>query len=165
MRPAELVEDGDLLINRMLEMRGRNTVRVSKVKGHADEGMVREGRVRELDRIGHNAADEVADFGRRRVDFPVIDARRDFDGVCGRWYPLILDLHRFFVLQFRELCVVNRDHGDRTALDPLVWSDGALPKRRRLCREERGRACCLVLRHSGGRSGSMFLPLRLLLRM
>ena len=43
--------------------------------------MVRDGRVRELDRIGNNAADEMADFGRRRVDFPVIDARRNSVGV------------------------------------------------------------------------------------
>ena len=51
--PAELVKDGDviLLMGRMLEMRGRDTVRVSEVKEHADDGMVREGRVRELDRI------------------------------------------------------------------------------------------------------------------
>ena len=65
----ELVTDGDLLtlIRRMLDLRGRDTVRITKVEGHADEGMVFDGRVRELDRLGNNAADEAADFGRRRV--------------------------------------------------------------------------------------------------
>ena len=74
------MKDGDLilLIGRILEMRGRDTVRVSEVKGHAVEGMLRDGGVRELDRPGNNAADEAADLGRRRVDFPVIDARRNF---------------------------------------------------------------------------------------
>ena len=69
--PAELVKDGDLilLVNGMLEMRGRETVRISKVSEHADECMVRAGQVRELDRVGSAAADEAADFGRRRVDF------------------------------------------------------------------------------------------------
>ena len=43
------------------------TLRVSKVKGHADEAMVRNGQVREADRLGDSAADEAADFGRRRV--------------------------------------------------------------------------------------------------
>ena len=33
------------------------------------EGMVRDGRVRNLDRLGNSATDEAADFGRRRVDF------------------------------------------------------------------------------------------------
>ena len=83
--PFELVNVGDLLllIDRMLKIRGRDTVRTSKVKGHADEGMVLDGRVRELDRLGNNAADEAADFGRRRVGNAVIDARRNLSGVCS----------------------------------------------------------------------------------
>ena len=67
--PLELVTDGDLLvlIRRMIDLRGSNTVRITKVKGHADEGMVADGRVRVLDRLGNNAADEAADFGRRML--------------------------------------------------------------------------------------------------
>ena len=80
--PLELVTDGDLLIliRRMIDLRGNNTVRVTKVKGHADEGMVADGRVRVLDRLGNNAADEAANFGRRRVSPDVIDARRNLSG-------------------------------------------------------------------------------------
>ena len=129
--PFELVTDGDLLvlIRRMLDLRGRDTVRITKVKGHADEGVVRDGRVRELDRLGNNAADEAADFGRRMVGPAVIDARRNLSGVFGRWYPVILDLHLFFIAISRA--VVNHDGNDGTAPDPMV-SAGALPKRRRL---------------------------------
>ena len=45
--PFELVNDGDLLllIERILHLKGLDTVRISKVKGHADEGMVLDGRV------------------------------------------------------------------------------------------------------------------------
>ena len=84
--PLELVTDGDLLIliRRMVDLRGRNTVRITKVQGHAGEGMVADGRVRVLDRLGNNAADEAADFGRRRVNPAVIDARRNLSGVCSR---------------------------------------------------------------------------------
>ena len=70
----------------MIDHRGRGTVRVTEVKDHADEGMVSDGRVRELDRLGNNAADEAADFGRRSVGPAVVDARRYLSGVCGRWY-------------------------------------------------------------------------------
>ena len=72
--PFELVKDGDLLllIGRMLRLRGLDMVRVTTVKGHADEGMVLNGRVREIDRFGNNAAGEAADFGRRRVGNAVI---------------------------------------------------------------------------------------------
>ena len=80
--------------------------------------MVRDGEVRELDRFDNNAADEAADFGRRR----------NFAGVCGRWDPVILALHRFFIAIF--WAVVCHVDGHGIARDPLVWSAGALPKRR-----------------------------------
>ena len=100
--------------------------------------MVLDGRVREVDRIGNNAADEAADFGRTRVGDAVIDARRNLSGVCGRWYPVLLDLHRFFIAISRA--VVNHDGRDGTSIDPLVWSAGVLPKRRRLVHAVRDRA-------------------------
>ena len=105
--PLELVTDGDLLIllRWMIDLRGSSTVRVTKVMGRADEGMVSDGRVRELDWLGDNAADEATDFCRRRVGPAVIDARRNLSGVCGRWYPVILDLHRFLLL-FLELLLI-----------------------------------------------------------
>ena len=138
--PLELVKDGDflLLIERMLRLRGLDTVRITEVKGHADEGMVLHGRVTEADRLGNTAADEAADFGRRSVGNAIIDASRNLSGVCGRWYPVILDLHRFFIAISRA--VVNHDGMDGTAPDPLVWSGGAHPKRRRLFHAVRDRA-------------------------
>ena len=97
-RPFEILEDGDLLrlIHRVLLLRGFDTVKISKVKGHADDGMVLDGRVRDLDRMGNKAADKAADFGRRRVPVHVVDARRNLVGVCRRWYPVVCHLHRFF---------------------------------------------------------------------
>ena len=108
--PFELVKDGDLLllIDRMLHLRGLDTVRISKV---ADESMVLHGLVRESDRFGNSAADDAANFGRRRVSNAVIDAPRNLSGVCGRWYPVILDLHRFFIAITRT--VVNHGGGKR----------------------------------------------------
>ena len=131
-QPFQVVPDGDLLclIHHMLLLRGPDTVKVTKVKGHADENMVLEGRVRDLDRLGNKAADEAADFGRRRVPVHVIDARRNLVGVCSRWYPVVRYLHRFFVAVARA--VVNHDGGGGIAPDPLVWSAGSLPKRRRV---------------------------------
>ena len=96
------------------------------------------GLVRESDRFGNGAADDAADFGRRRVSDAVIDARRNLSGVCGRWNPVIIELHRFFIAICRT--VVNHDGRSGTAPDPLVWSAGALPKRRRLVHAVRDRA-------------------------
>ena len=83
-------------------------------------------------------ADDAADFGRRRVGNAVIDARRNLSGVCGRWFPVIVDLHRCFIAISRA--VVNHDGRDGTAPDPVVWSAGARPKKRRLVHAVRDRA-------------------------
>ena len=141
--PLELVTDGDLLIliHRMIDLRGHDTVRVTTVKGHADEGMVFDGRVREIDRLGNNAADEAADFGRRRVGPSVIDARHNLSGVCGRWYPVLSHFHRFFIAISRA--VVNHDGFGGTAPDPMVLSAGSLPKRRRVVHAVRNFAVLL----------------------
>ena len=134
-RPRELLPDGDLLllIERMLHFLGFNTVRISKVKGHADEALVRAGAVRGLDKLGNDGADEAADFGRRRVPWWVIDARRNLSGVCSRWRPVVLVLHRFFMAISRA--VVNHDGGAGTLIDSLVWSAG--PKKRRVAVRDR----------------------------
>ena len=70
---------------------------MTKVTGRADQEMVRAGQVRGLDRLGNVAADEAADFGRRRVDHTVVDARRNLSDVCRGWYPIVLELHRFYL--------------------------------------------------------------------
>ena len=49
---------------------------------------------------------------------------------CSRWRPLVLVLHRFFIAISRA--VVNHDDGAGSVLDPLVWSAGSAPKRRRV---------------------------------
>ena len=74
-------------IDRMLHLRGLDTVKISKVKGHADDGMVLDGRVRDLDRLGNNAADEAADFGRRRRGSLFLLLMLDviWLGFCSRW--------------------------------------------------------------------------------
>ena len=51
---------------------------------------------------------------------------------------VILDLQRFFIAISRA--VVNHDGWDGSAPDPLVWSAGALPKRRRLVHAVRDQA-------------------------
>ena len=64
LSPLKLVNDGDLLLllERMLNHRGLDTVRITKVNGHADDAMVLHGQVRQEDRLGNDAADEAAVF-------------------------------------------------------------------------------------------------------
>ena len=65
--PSPLVKDGDwvALAQYMIRTRGGETVRVTKVKGHADDSGVQQGRVRLEDQLGNAEADAAADLGRR----------------------------------------------------------------------------------------------------
>ena len=73
-----MVKDGDLiaLARYMIRTRGRETVRVTEVKGHAEAVDVQKGRVRLVDQHGNAEADAAADFGRRHQPEVLIDARR-----------------------------------------------------------------------------------------
>ena len=133
--PFELVKDGDLLllIDRMLRLRDLDTVRITEVKGRVDEGVVLDGRVRELDRLGNDAADEAADFGRKTVGNCVIDARRNVSGFLVAGAPLFLTFIGSSLLW--SIMIVGM-----VLLLILVWSAGAPPKRRRLVHAVRDRA-------------------------
>ena len=107
-KPFLLVKDGDLiaLARYMIRTGGQGTVRVTKVKEHAEDVDVRQGRVRLLDKQGNS---EAADLG-------LLKARR-------HWYPIMLDLHRFMIAVARVS--VNHDGKGGTAPDPLVWDPEA----------------------------------------
>ena len=112
--------------------------------------MVLDGRVREVDRLGN----EAADFGRRRVGNAVIDARRNLSWVCGRWYLgylVVLDFHRFFIAISRAVV----DHDGRDGSSSMVcWCSA---KRRRLVHAVRDGHFCLGHLVFGILSGLMFL--------
>ena len=72
----------------MIRYRSARSVKVSKVKGHATDFMVAEGKVRREDQDGNDAADVAANFGRLRHPEAVIDARRNLLGSKKNGTPL-----------------------------------------------------------------------------
>ena len=94
--------------------------------------------VRELDRVGDNAADDAADCGRRWVPVAVTDARRNFG--WGLWQVALRSSDSTWVFIAISRAVATHEDGSGTAPDPLVWFDGALPKRRRVLHAVRDRA-------------------------
>ena len=131
-KPLPLVKDGDLvaLVQYMIRTRGRDTVRVTKVKGHAKDDDVQHGRVRFIDQQGNVEADLAADLGRRHQSEILINARRILLQARSYWYPIMTDLHRFMIAIARVS--VNHDGKGGTAPDPLVWDQGSRPKVRKL---------------------------------
>ena len=115
-KPLPLIKDGDLiaLARYMIRTRSRDTVRVTKVKGHAEDVDVQQGGVRLLDKQGNAEAENAADLGHRHQSEILIDARRRLLGTRGCWYPIMTDLHRFTVAVARVS--VNHDGKGGTAL-------------------------------------------------
>ena len=66
--PLPLHEDGNYIacIQGILAQRGRSTVKVPKVKDHANDEMVGDGTVRWQDKVANDAASRAADLGGRR---------------------------------------------------------------------------------------------------
>ena len=131
-KPLPLVKDGDLvaLVQYMICTRGRETDRVTKVKGHAKDDDVQHGRVRLIDQQGNVEADIAADLGRRHQTEVLVDAGRRLLQARSYWYPIVTDLHRFMIAIARVS--VNHDGKGGTAPDPLVWDQGSRPKVRKL---------------------------------
>lgn len=92
--------------------------------------MVRGGRVQALDTAGSDLADKAADFGRRRLLAGIIGAGRLCTAACREWYPIVFDLHRFFIAIARA--VVDEDGHNGSAPHPIVWDRGVKPERRRV---------------------------------
>ena len=116
------------LVQYMISTRGRETVRVTKVKGH-DDADVQCGRVRLVDQLGNAEADTAADLGRRHQFEVLVDARRSLLRARSYWYPVLLDLHRFMIAVAKV--TVNHDGRGGAAPDPLVWDQGCSRKVRR----------------------------------
>ena len=130
-KPLRLVKDGDLaaLAQCMIRARGRGTVRVTKVKGHATDADVEQSRVRMQDQFGNAEADAAADLGRRHQSELLINAGRVLLKVRNHWYHIMLQLHRFMIAIARV--TVNHDGRGGTAPDPLVWDQRGQKKMRR----------------------------------
>ena len=64
-----LIKDGDLLllIKDMLDKRGLQSTRITQVKGHPDDELVRIGAVEQVNKYVNDQADSAADLGRRYV--------------------------------------------------------------------------------------------------
>ena len=111
------------LVQHMIRTRGRSTVRVTKVKGHAKGCEVRPGHVRLVDQQGNVEADIAADLGRRHQTEVLIDARRRLLQARSYWYPVITDLHRFMIAIARVS--VNHDGKGGTAPHPAGLDQGS----------------------------------------
>ena len=94
-KPLPQHKDGELIscVQGIWDERGRSTLKVAEVKGHATDEMVGDCRVRQEDKEGDTVADRVADIGHRRQLQYVSEARRRHKNVRNLWYSTVCDVH------------------------------------------------------------------------
>ena len=101
LKPLPLHRDGDLITYI------QGTVKVAKAEGHALDEMVADGSVRWQDKDGNESAERDADLGRSRQTEHIMDARRQIQNAASFGYPIVCELHWFFIAVART--VVNSD--------------------------------------------------------
>ena len=124
-KPFPLVQNGNLisLARCLIRTRDRDTVRVTRVKEHAEDVDVQQGRARLLDKHGNAEADNAVDLGRRHQSGILIDARRRLLGTRSHWYRIMIDWHRFMVV-IAQVWVNHDDTGGNVPY-PLLGDQGA----------------------------------------
>ena len=105
-----LVKDGDPGSNCSAHA---HTIRVTKVKRHAAEAAVDQGRVRLEERLGNIEADAAVDLERRHQDEGILDAHCVLLNARDFWYSIMWQLRRFKVAI--SGVSVNHDGGGGTA--------------------------------------------------
>ena len=86
----------------MIRTRVQDTVRVTKVKGHATDADVEQGRIRPEDRLGNAEADTAADLGRRH--------QRSWSWMLGVLcsIPVIIGIPSYLTSQIHDCGVSGR---------------------------------------------------------
>ena len=130
-KPLPLVKGGTLvaLAQYMIGTRGRQTVGVTKVTGHATPLMLMLSRAVFGWRISNAEADAAADLGRRHRPELLMDARRSLLEARAHWYLIMHQLHRFMIAV--SWVAVNHGGEGVSAPDPLIWDHGGRRKMRR----------------------------------
>ena len=121
-KPLPVVKDGDLisLVHHMIRVRGQDTVKVTKVKGHATETDVEQGRVGLEAGLGTLRLMLLRTWGRRHQLEEGMDVRRALLDARELWYPSVLQLHRFMVGFF--FCVSRLTTMDVVVRPLIRWS-------------------------------------------
>ncbi len=122
-----LLTDGALLSHTVgiLALRGRDTVRVAKFRGHDTGDMVRNGRGAS-DRQDWQWSCRCSGW-IGKASSAWTDVRRNVIHACDNFYRTKGDLRRSVIAMSR--CVVNADGTGGTAPQPTFWCSGAAPKK------------------------------------
>ena len=97
--------DGDLweLFWRTIRERSPYSIQISKVKGHATDQQVAEGKVRRTDKIGNDKADEAADEGVEQFTMPTLRLSKLYVKRHIAYSSFVSTLHEHLVFLYNSV--------------------------------------------------------------
>ena len=107
-RPWALQRDGDMwhMYYKHAAAKKPDAITITKVKGHATQEMVNEGKVRPADKDGNDKADEAADEGVELFTQPVVRLSKQFAKRHTAYSHLVGDIHEHLAFVYKVRAVL-----------------------------------------------------------
>ena len=103
-KPWAILTDGDLweYFEKIVKAKGAHAIDISKVKGHATEKMVAEGKVLKKDKEGNDASDEAADRGVEQHGNELLEISNYFAQAHAEYGKFMAHMHDFILNRMTE---------------------------------------------------------------
>ena len=111
-KPYNIIPDGDLWewFAKIVEAKGPQAVRLTKVKGHATDAMVAQGKVKEEHKVGNDFSDEAADIGVEQHGGDFLEASTLFAAKQKEYGTFIKDIHKLILAISKEASSIRNPH-------------------------------------------------------
>ena len=98
-KPWAILTDGDIweCVEQIVDAKGAHAVNITKVKGHATDQMVVEGKVRIEHKEGNDASDVAADKGIEQHGNDLLEWSTFFAQAHGEYGTLVAHIHDFIL--------------------------------------------------------------------
>jgi len=108
-KPFNIIPDGDLWewFAKIVKAKGAEAVRLTKVKGHATEEMVKQGKVKEEHKVGNDFSDEAADIGVEQHGNEFLEASTFFAAKQHEYSVFVKDMHKLILAITKEAAAIS----------------------------------------------------------
>ncbi len=93
-----------------MEAKGPQAVKLTKVKGHATDAMVAQGKVKEEHKVGNGFSDEAADIGVEQHGEDFLEASTFFAAKQKEYGTFIKEIHKLILAISKEASSIRNPH-------------------------------------------------------
>ena len=111
-KPFNILPDSDLWewFARLVKAKGADAVKLTKVKGHATDEMVNQGKVKADHKEGNDASDEAADIGVEQHGNGLLELSIFFAAKQTSYGGVMLEVAKFVLAIMNEVSALKNQH-------------------------------------------------------